>query len=276
MIGLCTDSNAQLPEELRRRYAVRVVPLTITIDGEDFLEGVDLDADQFYDRLSKGPTSITTAAPGPGRLAAGYADLIERGATEILSVHIGSDVSGTVNAARLASAEVGVPVRIVDTGTASFAIACCLWEAAAAIEGGANLEDAARVAESVAGRLTNVFVVGGLDLARRGGRLAPGTEDRPDVVPVLALVDGQVRRIGEVDDIEQAVDTMAAAVVATGAVLRVGVGIADAGASAIGEALASRLEAAPEVLEVVRYRVGPSVGVHTGPGTAGACAYPTR
>jgi fatty acid-binding protein DegV len=44
----------------------------------------------------------------------------------------------------------------------------------------------------------------------------------------------------------------------------------------LAEALLSRLATADEVLEVVRYRIGPSVGVHTGPGTAGACYYPAR
>ena len=69
---------------------------------------------------------------------------------------------------------------------------------------------------------------------------------------------------------------MASFVQAWGTALRVGVGVADAGTRPLGDALASRLAAADEVLEVVRYRIGPSVGVHTGPGTVGACYYPSR
>ena len=69
MIGLCTDSNAQLPSELTDRYGVEVVPLTVTIDGQDFLEGVDLNPDQFYERLEHGVTEVSTAAPPPGRFA---------------------------------------------------------------------------------------------------------------------------------------------------------------------------------------------------------------
>ena len=46
MIGICTDSNSQLPESLAQRYAVEVVPITVTVDGHEYLEGVDLDADQ--------------------------------------------------------------------------------------------------------------------------------------------------------------------------------------------------------------------------------------
>src|SRR5688500_18021132 len=98
MIGFCTDSNAQLPEELCTRYGVEVVPLTVVIDGESYLEGVTLDADEFYRRFEQGQKpSVSTAAPGPGQFIAAYERLAERGAEAILSVHIGSPFSGTIN-----------------------------------------------------------------------------------------------------------------------------------------------------------------------------------
>ena len=103
MIGLVTDSNAQLPEELAGRYAVEIVPLTVTVDGVPYLEAVDIDADAFYARFDSGRPRVTTAQPSPGQFAAASEAVAARGATEILSVHIGSSVSGTVNAARLAS-----------------------------------------------------------------------------------------------------------------------------------------------------------------------------
>ncbi|MDP9071224.1 MAG: hypothetical protein M3N68_08040, partial [Actinomycetota bacterium] len=64
-------------------------------------------------------------------------------------------------------------------------------------------------------------------------------------------------------------------VLAGGSNLRVGISIADAGAAPVWLALESRLVGAEEVADLVRYRVGPSVGAHTGPGTAGAMWYPT-
>jgi DegV family protein with EDD domain len=121
VIGFCIDSNAQLPAELAQRYGVEIVPLTVTIDGHEFVEGVDLDADEFYARFATAEADgrpapvVTTAAPSPGRFVVAYEALAQRGATEILSVHLGSAFSGTVNAARLAAGMGDVPVRIVDT-----------------------------------------------------------------------------------------------------------------------------------------------------------------
>ena len=63
---------------------------------------------------------------------------------------------------------------------------------------------------------------------------------------------------------------MAATVKSFGSGLRIGIGVADRGAADFWEAFESRLAGAPEVAEMVRYRIGPSVGVHTGPGTVGA------
>jgi DegV family protein with EDD domain len=272
VIGLCTDSNAQLPAELIDRYGVEVVPLTVTLDGDDFLEGVDLDADGFYARFEQGVTEVSTASPSPGRFLFAYEALVERGATEILSIHIGSSVSSTLDAARVAARGAGVPVRLVDTRTASFGVACCVWEAAEALTKGADGETATSVAEAVGARTGNVFVVGALELARRGGRLS-SPADGVAAIPVLTLSDGRMVPVGEAATMDEAVDVMAATVIAAGTGLRVGLGIADAGAAPLWHALEAALVDAPEVLDVVRYRIGPSVGAHTGPGSAGAIYY---
>lgn len=273
MIGLCTDSNAQLPPELAGRFGVEVVPLSVSIDGVDHLEGVDLDADRFYERLASGPPPvISTAAPSPGRFAAAYERLAAAGATEILSVHIGSALSGTLNAARLAAAGAPVPVRLVDTGTASFAIACAVRAAGEALEQGTGVEEAAAAATAVAAACGNVFVVGTLDLARAGGRLDPTATGSG--LTVLALVDGGMRPVASVPTSGEAADLLADAVVRSGERLRVGVGHSDESSLEVADELGRRLEEHPGVHDVVRYRVGPSVGVHTGPGTAGAVFHP--
>ena len=272
MIALVTDSNSQIPPELVARYGVEVVPLTVVIDGVEHAEGVDLDADAFYARFADGGApEVSTSQPSPGAFAAAYRRAAERGADAILSVHIGAAVSGTLNAAKVAASASPVPVRLVDTGTASFGITCCVWEAAEALRAGADVEDAAAVAERTAGTVGNVFVVRALDLARRGGRVAVDPSDAPtDAVPVLTLVGGAVEVVATVATVDDAAQAMADHIVASGDGLRVAIGYADAAGAPLSDALRRLVAADHRVLEVVRYRVGPSVGVHTGPGTAGA------
>ena len=275
MIGLVTDSNAQLPPELVRRYGVEVVPFTVVVDGVEYAEGEDLDADSFWARFEDRTPAVTTSQPSPGRFAAAYGKVAARGADEIVSIHIGSAVSGTVNSARLAADSAPVPVRVVDTGTASFAVGCCVWEAGGALARGASAEQAAAVAGAVASRVGNVFVVGALGLARAGGRLVEprGAGPKTDGIPVLSLRGGTMEVVGHAADLDNAAGVMVEAIRTAGSGLRVGVGVADADAEPVARALEDRLAGVPEVFETVRYRVGPSVGAHTGPGTVGAVFY---
>lgn len=216
MIGICTDSGAQLPAELIARYDIEVVPITVTVDGVSYLEHIDLDADAFYDHFSGGaPPAVATAAPSPARFEEAYRALAERGAT---------------------------------------------------------LDRAAEVAETVAQRAGNIFVVGALDLARAGGRLV-GDATAAAAILVLRLEDGKMGVIGEARSVDEAADVMAHAVLTAGNGLRVGVGTSDPSSASIAEALTARVAGSPSVLEVIQYRVGPSVGAPTGPGTAGAVFY---
>ncbi len=270
MIGLCTDSSSQIAVELARRYDIEVVPLTVTIDGEAFQEGLDIDADSFWARFTSG---ITTAAPSPGQFLTAYQALADRGATAILSVHVSVVVSSTVEVARLAAREAPVKVAVIDSGTASFGVTCAIWEAAQALRAGAEIEDAARVATSVGASTGNVFVVGGLELASRGGRLDPSAHAGAGV-PVLSMIGGTMTVLDQVSDLAAAVRAMADHI--SGPALRVAIGTADPGTEAMAQALEARLRTKDDVVDLIRYRIGPSVGAHTGPGTVGAYFYPLK
>jgi fatty acid kinase fatty acid binding subunit len=272
MIGLVTDSNAQLPADLRERYQIGVVPLTVVVDDQPYLEGVDITAAEFYDRLAAG-ASVSTAAPSPGAVLAAYEQSVAAGATEILSIHIGSNTSATINAVKVAAGSSPVPVEIIDTGTASFAVACCVWAAGEVLAAGGDLAHAAAVARRVAGAVGNVFIVGALDLARRGGRLAADAAEG-EGLPVLALAEGQMQSVGRVHDVESAVEAMTDYLVETAAGAPQRVGVGDALTPELAAEYAARLADRPEVAELVRYEIGPSVGAHTGVGTVGACFFP--
>jgi DegV family protein with EDD domain len=275
-IGLCTDSNAQMPRSLIERYDVEVVPITVTIDEQEYLEGVDLDADAFYAMFESGcrPT-VTTSQPSPGQFALAFEELVARGCTEILSIHVSSAMSGTLSAARLGARGFDVPVRLVDSGTASFGIGCCVWAAGDAIAAGATLDQAAAVAEALAPSIGNVFVAGALELLQVHGHAAAsvGAGDH-DGIPVLALRDGQVQVIQRVGTASEAVQAMADAASGWGEQLKVAIGVGDNETRPLADALQCAISQHACVDEVVRYRIGPSVIAHTGPGTTGCFMFP--
>lgn len=270
MIGICTDSNSQLPDTLAQRYAVEVVPVTVIVDGHEYLEGVDLDADRFYDLLAaEPPPRVSTSQPSPGQFAAAYETLLHRGCDQILSVHLMAATSGTLNSARLAARSVPAMVRLVDSGTAGFGISCCVWAAAEAVARGASIDAAVQVAESLSAKIGAVFVVGQLDFVRTGA--AP---EKLGGVPVMRLHDGELEVVDHVTTVTDAVDVMARTATAWGSRLNVAVGLADRSGERFTEALAAAIGEFPNVVEIVRYRIGPSVGAYAGSGTVGCFMFP--
>jgi DegV family protein with EDD domain len=272
MIGrtaVVTDSASYLPDEVRRRFGVFIVPLVVTIDGRDYREGVDLDAADFYPML-QAAASVTTSQPSPGAVLEVYRAAAAAGAREIVSVHVGASLSGTVQSAMLAAASSPVPVTVVDSGQASFAEGLVVWAVLEALSRGRAAADAPEIAARASGRIGNTFVVEALDALRRGGRLEP--DARAESVPVLALTGGRVRVTGQAGTIDDAVSLMAETVAEAAAAARGGlrVGIGHGGAEPIACELRRRVKAMAGVAELIEYVVGPSIGAHTGAGNAGA------
>lgn len=272
MIGstaIVVDSGCYLPQEIIDRHGLIVVPLSIELDGDVYAE-TDLDPDDFYRRLPAA-NSVTTSQPPPALLTQAYERAASEGAEHILSIHIGSNLSATVNAANLAAKDSPVPVTVVDTCTASMAEGLCILEAIESLANGASPAEAACAASEAGPRIGNTFIVRALDLPRRGGRLKDESAAGDGVHVMVASGDG-MQVVGSAANVEDAVDIMAAQIEAFAAAspgtLRVGVG--HGAAPGIAAELKARLDAMQGVGDIIEYVVGPAIGVHTGPGNAGA------
>lgn len=277
--GIVTDSSSQITDDLVARYAIEVVPLVVTLDGVDHLERDELDADGFYAHFADGHVpEVATSQPSPGAFAAAYQRLAERGCTEIWSIHIAEAMSGTVGAARLGARDAAVPVHVLDTGSASFGVSVCVWAAAVALDRGANPDDVQRRIKGLVARLGTAFMVGVPLLTERGGRAA-GVGLDGDGVPVLVMSAGQVEVLDRVSTVEDTIDVMSTYARSwldrEPGGITVAIGTADAPSRPLSDRLDRTLRDLPGVDDVLHYRVGPSVGAHTGPGTFGLFVFPT-
>ena len=276
MIAIVVDSNSQLPASLAERFGITIVPLTVTIDGIDYREGLDIDEHLFYESWSAGhQPAISTSQPSPGQFVQAYEEAIAAGATAILSVHITETMSGTLNSARLAAEQVSVPVRLFDSGTASFGISVCAWAAAEVIASGGSLDEAEAVARVRAAHLGTSFIVGVPAAAERSGRVDGVGVDTAAAngIPVLSMHGGEIAVLDTVTTIDAAVAAMKNYALgwepSAPAGLRIAVGTSDITSGSITADLTDALRDDPRVSEIVQYTIGPTVGAHTGPGTAG-------
>ncbi len=298
MIGLVIDSSSQIPQDLIDTYDVEVVPITVTIDEEPFREGVDIDADAFYEMVEEPLPEIGTSQPSPGEFVEAYEALAARGATEILCVTVADQHSGTFNSARIAADLVALPVRLVNSGTMSFGVTACFWEAAAAIAEGAELEAAATLAEALAPTISSTFFLQSLEQVRKMGRVdldrlssltsptsanAPNATDsqqadqanNADEVSVYVTRGADFDVAGSTSGLISLCELMLAQV-PTDQPVRTGVCLAAPEMLPYAELLEKQLATQTNVVGTVRYRVGPSVAAHTGPGTAGLFWWPAN
>lgn len=273
MIAVVTDSTSQLTPTEAAAAGIDVVPLTVTIDGSDHLEGIDLTAEDFYDRLDSG-IRLETSQPSPGRFADTYRRLAAGGASEIVSVHLAEEVSGTLNSARIASELVGIPVHLIDSRMTSYGLGALTRHLASFVRrhGTAGVQHAAAEMIEATGM---VFTLPDLGHVARGGRMRiPELPDGSTDIPVLGGYGGRYDLLGVGRSVDELVDVMTRFLSAGDHLRRVAIAHAAPETIVFTEALERRMRASELVDSVHRYRLGPSVAVHAGPGTAGGFVWP--
>ena len=261
-VTLVTDSSALLTARVAAGLGVEVVPVAMTLDGEPF-DVMTSSLDWFYERQRAG-AEATTSQPSPAAFSEVFERAAERGADEVVSIHLDARISGTVAAAELAAARSPVPVVVVDTRTVSYGVGLCVRAAAAALAEHGAAGDAARAASRLGGSLRNASVV------RSGpsGRVPPGKD-----WTVFRYEYGTPSRITTTPGIDSAVATLLELAFDTDEPIAAAVGHAGRDFEPAADELARGLLAHGAV-EVERYRVGATVGAHTGPDSFGLFWWP--
>ena len=271
MLRIVTDSTCDLPREAIQALGITVVPLSIFFGEEELLDGVDIQAEQFFRRLDRDPNMPRTSQPSPALFARAYQRLVDEGATEILSIHLSAKLSGTLESARQ-GAEGIEHVRIdhLDSTSVSLALGVGVMEAAKAARAGAGLDEARTIAADVF-RRTHIFVtLDTLEYLRRGGRMSRGQEilgTLLKVKPVLSIQGGEVVPIGRVRTRQRAIEDL----ISRCADLRPVEHLFVIHSTTPEEAtyVRDRLAALDAHAAITVGRITPVVGVHGGPGVLG-------
>ncbi|MBT0770818.1 DegV family protein [Kineosporia sp. J2-2] len=290
-VAVVTDSTAYLPAPTAAALGVTVVPLQVVVGGvarpEDIGSGTEITfgAGEVVSAL-RADRQVSTSRPAPQVFVDTYRRLRARGFSAVVSVHLSGDISGTVEAARLAAAEVapdGLAVEVVDSRSLGMGLGFGVQAAAAAAAAGAGVDDVARAASRRSLNSSIYIYVDTLEFLRRGGRIGAATAwlgSALTIKPVLALADGRLEPLERVRTsqraltrlFELAVDEAAQAAGQTVDDDGAGTSIAVHHLSAPERAdeLAGRLlERLPAVGEITVTEVGPVIGAHVGPGAVG-------
>lgn len=170
-VRIVTDSTADLPPELVEQYGITVVPLKVFFGSDYFLDGIDLTKEEFFQRMAASKELPTTSQPTPNEFAEAYRPLVEEGA-DIVSIHISSHMSGTVQSAQLAKTMLNYDgLEVIDSQAVSVLLGMVVLGAARAAEAGHSRAEVVALAHSIMANHKVYFMVDTLEYLQRGGRI---------------------------------------------------------------------------------------------------------
>ena len=271
-IAIVTDSTADLPRELVAQYGITVVPLKVIFNGKEvFYDGVDLLPEQFYSRMAEKGQMATTSQPSPAEFAAVYQQLLPE--ADIISVHISSHLSGTVQSAKLASQMFPEHrIFVIDSKSGSMGIGLIVLEAARAIAAGNSLEEVLNIIHSAISKCEVIFFVDSLKYLKQGGRIGKASAllgTMLSIKPILRLNDGIIEPYEKVRGRSKALERLAQVFLEKTAGKRVNYCLLHGDDQQGLETLLQRISPALPFDPPIFSRVGPVVGTHVGPGVVG-------
>jgi DegV family protein with EDD domain len=279
-VAIVTDSTASLPGDLVSSYGIVVVPLHVVLDGHQYSEGIDVSTGEVAAALRKS-TSVSTSRPSPQAFLDAYEAAAARGADSVVSVHISSDMSGTVGSALLAASQSPIPVEVVDSRSVGMAMGYAVLSAATAARQGHDVKAVANIASSRARAATVILYVDTLEHLRRGGRIGSASAmlgSALAIKPLLGLSDGHISPIEKVRTSARALSRLEELTLeAFEAAGDLGVDIAvhhldsQTRASDLVDRLRTRV---PSSTPVILVELGAVVGAHVGPGTIAVAVSP--
>ncbi len=199
-IAIVTDSTSDIPEELAEQYRIKVVPNVMVIDGQSLLDGEGITREEFYRRLPQMTNPPTTATSSSGIYQDTYEALFKQGATQILSIHASSLLSGIYNAASIAAQAFGYRVRVIDGEQITLGLGFQVLAAAQAVARGLGMDEIIDIIKNVRRRVRVIAMLDTLEYVRRSGRVSWARARLGNLLRIKPFVEvegGRVFSLGE-------------------------------------------------------------------------------
>lgn len=271
--AILTDSTAYLPQSLLDQYQITVVPLSIIWGEEIHRDGMDLQAEEFYRRLTNSKMMPTTSQVTVAAMQNAFQSLLDQG-HDVLGIFLSSKFSGTFQSALQAREELSSAadrIAVVDSLSTTMAMGWPVLTAARAAQAGESLVNCRKAAENARDHSGVLFVVETLEYLRRGGRIGGAQAllgNLLNVKPVLQMQDGRIEPVEKIRTKRKAMQRVVELVaerVGDRSPVRLAVAHADSASDAAWLMDAASAQMSP--IETLTCPLSPVIGTHAGPGT---------
>ena len=169
-IALLTDSCADIPAAVCKRYGIHVVPLGLTFSDGTYADGVDITPSEVYRRL---PQEMPKTTPPSGEaVGQAFARIRRAGYTRVLAIHLSGGLSGTCNLVRVMGAQAeGLEVAVFDSLSGSLGTGLSVIQAGRWIEQGWSWSELLRAVPPLLANTHVFFCVNTLEYLQKGGRI---------------------------------------------------------------------------------------------------------
>lgn len=272
-VAIVTDSTSTIPKEYLEQLPIWVTPQVLIWGSDTLLDGVDIQPDEFYSRLTRDPNHPTTSQVTPMSFQTIFKDLLDQD-YEILAILISPKLSGTMESAVQAKELFpGTAIELVNSESVAMGLGFQAIQAARAAKEGASLDECKQLALKMVKHTGIVLTVETLDYLHRGGRIGGGTKflgTALNIKPILEVRDGRIEAVERIrtrgKSLMRVVELIEQQVAG-----RTPVRLAALHANSPDDAR-TMLDAASARLkpvETIFSALSPVVGTHAGPGTVG-------
>ncbi|GAA0263310.1 DegV family protein [Saccharothrix mutabilis subsp. mutabilis] len=275
-VAIVTDSTACLPPQLTEKLGITVAQIQVRIGDQ-----VDDEARVPVPRLvgaMRDAVEVATAPPDPGAFFWAYADAAASGVDAIVSLHVSTGLSQTVEMARQAAGQVAVPVHVVDTRTCGMSLGYAVVAAATVATAGGDVQRVLSAAQHSFHRSTELIYVDTLEYLRRGGRIGAAAAllgSALSMKPLLTMVDGRIAPLDKVLGAERAVRKLVDLAVGRAGDAPVDIAVEHFDARERAETVLEQLRTKlPNLRRFLVTQVSSAIGAHVGPGAVGVTVSP--
>ena len=196
-IKLIIDSAADICLKEAEELGIVMLPMIISFGSEDYLDGVDLLPKQFFEKLVEGDVFPKTSQVTPYRFLEEYEKLEKD--EEAIVITISSKLSGTYNAAKMASKGFN-NVYVVDSLNACIGEKLLVLHALELIKKGLSAKEIYNSLEEIKGKIKLIAMVNTLEYLRKGGRISSFTAIAGELLsikPVVGVYEGKIKQLGK-------------------------------------------------------------------------------